>query len=138
MFDGYRRYKYNCIIILLIFYVITIYILDHVSSSNKIKICSFYCTYLLVRLCGRWYLHSLLLVFSFNQYWSKRLKGIISVFIYLLRLVLSTNMWSFLKKFLWPAEKSIFLCLDELSVNRSIWFWRNLMLYYGAIFYFFV
>jgi hypothetical protein len=48
----------------------------------------------------------LLLSSSFIAMWSGRMQGLISVFLYLLRLALCPKIWSILEKVPWTAEKN--------------------------------
>jgi hypothetical protein len=50
----------------------------------------------------------LLLNSSFNALWSDRMHGIISIFLYLLRLALCPKIWSILEKVPWAAEKNVY------------------------------
>jgi hypothetical protein len=67
----------------------------------------------------------LLLNSSFNALWSDRMQGIISIFLYLLRLALYSKIWPILGKVPQAAEKTVY-CLDvewkilQTSV-RSFW-----------------
>jgi hypothetical protein len=40
--------------------------------------------------------------------WSDRMHGIISIFLYLLRLALCPEIWSILEKVPWAAEKNVY------------------------------
>jgi hypothetical protein len=50
----------------------------------------------------------LLLISSFNALWPGRIHGIISLFLYLLRLALCLKIGSILEKVPWAAEKNVY------------------------------
>jgi hypothetical protein len=63
----------------------------------------------------------LLLRPSFNALRSDRMQGIISVFLYLLRLVLCPSIWSTLEKVPWAAGKNVyFFLLDEIFCRHQL------------------
>jgi hypothetical protein len=71
-----------------------------------------------------------LLISSFNALWSDRMHGIISIFLYLLRLALCPKIWSILEKIPWAAKKNVYCAeLDEIfckyqlgSILSMVWF----------------
>jgi hypothetical protein len=50
----------------------------------------------------------MLLSSPFNVLWSDSLQGIISIFLYLLRLTLCLKIWSVLEKVPWADEKNVY------------------------------
>jgi hypothetical protein len=62
-----------------------------------------------------------LLSSSFNALWSDRMQGVISIFLYLLSLLLCPKIWSILKNVPWNAEKmNIVQKLDEIFCRHQL------------------
>jgi hypothetical protein len=62
---------------------------------------------------------------TFNAFWSEKIHGMISIFLYLLRLTFCPKIWSILEKVPWASQKNV--CCVEVGWNvlqtstRSIW-----------------
>jgi hypothetical protein len=57
----------------------------------------------------------LLLSSSFILLWSYSMQGVISIFLYLLRLALCLKIWSILEKVPWAAKKNVYCATVELN-----------------------
>jgi hypothetical protein len=53
----------------------------------------------------------LLLSSGFIAFWVDSMKGLISIFLYLLRLALFPKIWSILEKVPWAAEKNVYCAI---------------------------
>jgi hypothetical protein len=64
----------------------------------------------------------LLLSSSFNALWSGRMHGIISIFLYLLRLALCPKIWSIFEKDPWATEENVYCVqkLDEIFCRHQL------------------
>jgi hypothetical protein len=90
-----------------------------------------------LQLFAGFWLVFLLLISSFNALWSDRLHGIISIFLYLLRIALFPKMWSVLEKVPLAAEKN--QQLGEIFCRQQLGpfgLWCDLVL--GFLCWFFV
>lgn len=55
----------------------------------------------------------LLLISSFNPWWSDRMQDVTSIFLYLLRLALCLSIWSIFEIAPWAAEKVFYFALEQ-------------------------
>jgi hypothetical protein len=76
--------------------------------------------------------------FYFYSMWSESMQGVISVFLYLLRLTLCPMMWSILENVPWPAEKNVY-CAVAGHLSRHLSFpldlWCHLFLGFHCWFF---
>jgi hypothetical protein len=79
----------------------------------------------------------LLLTSSFNALWSDTMYGIISIFLYLVRLALCPKIWSILEKVPWAAETNVYLQrLDEIFCRHQLGpfaLWFDLVLEFSLL-----
>lgn len=98
--------------------------LDTINNHCFLSFCLywFFIQYWIVYKFEGLLLFLLLLISSFNFFWSDKLQGDISILLYLLSLALSPNMWSVLKKVPWATEREILLKCFVLILGFYVYY----------------